>query len=67
MLGLIAIIVILCWIGSAFGTEACAIAMLIAIVGLFVLGCMGFREDRKAFYNWRDYWADGGPDRDRRR
>lgn len=67
MLGLIGIIVVLCWICNDFGTEAGAIAILVVLAGLFVLGCIVSHEDTKAWANWRRYWAEGGPERNRRR
>ena len=38
----------------------------IVVVAVLLLMCMAHndRQETKAYINFRDYWADGGPDRE---
>ena len=46
-----------------WGTFLIGAVIIVLVIGM----AAGDRKDVKAWYNMRDYWADGGPDRDRRR
>ena len=46
------------WLGAGIATA----------ILLFLMLCSAEeREDRKAYFNWRNYWANGGPNDMRRR
>lgn len=65
---IIAILIGVIWLaGKIFGGGGIIVA-LAAVVG-FVLVCLieNDRRNAEAWYNWRDYWAEGGPDRRGRR
>ena len=55
-------------IGAAISEGNWGTAVIAGII-LLVLIAMAAddRKSTKAWYNMRDYWADGGPDRRRRR
>ena len=67
------IIAILCFLFgvaaiSAAGNEnwgAMWVAIGIIVVVVFMKHCI--MQDAKAYGNWVDYWAEGGPEKDRRR
>lgn len=46
-----------------WGPFALAAVILLALIVLASVG----RRDSKAQINWMNYWADGGPDRKRRK
>ena len=50
-----------------FGETVGAVAVLIFVV-LFVIGLLAAsHKDNKAWYNRREYWANGGPEQYRNR
>ena len=55
-------------IGAALSEGEIAVVVF-AVIALVVLIAMAAddRKDTKAIFNFRDYWADGGDDRRRRR
>jgi len=42
-----------------WGTFAIGAVIAVVIIGMIA----GDRKDMRAFFNFRDYWADGGPRR----
>ena len=63
---LIVILAIVVVIPSVSNGEwgAAGLAVVIAVV-LLAMGASE-RKDARAWLNWRDYWADGGPERRRK-
>ena len=61
-IGLIAFVVLYC---TAANGEWLSFGIAVAIL-LFLMMCSSQeRKDTKAYFNCRDYWADGGPDKRR--
>ena len=46
-----------------WGPAVLGIVILLVLIGMSA----GERKTNRAWLNCRDYWAEGGPDRDRRR
>ena len=67
MLGLIALIAIVVWIGTSFGETAGVIAVAVAVLLLIIGFCSGWSRDTKAYHNRTSYWAMSGKDRARAR
>ncbi len=67
MLGLIALVAIVVWIGTTFGETAGVIAVAVAVLILIIAFCSGWSKDTKAYYNRTSYWAMNGKDRARAR
>ena len=67
MLGLIALVAIVVWLGTTFGETVGVIAVAVAVLLLIVAFCSGWSKDTKAYYNRTSYWAMSGKDRARAR
>ena len=63
MLGLIALVAIVVWLGTAFGETVGVIAVAVAVLLLIIAFCSGWSKDTKAYYNRTSYWAMSGKDR----
>ena len=63
MLGLIALVAIVVWLGTTFGETAGVIAVSAAVLLLIIAFCSGWSKDTKAYYNRTSYWAMNGKDR----
>ena len=59
MLGLIAVIGIVAYVCSRYGTEAGAVALIVAAVFLVWLGVSCERDAWRAHRNCVEYWRDG--------
>lgn len=67
MLMLIGMLGIVYLVGTRFGNEAGAVAVLVMAGILVVIFAVAWHQDSKAYGNWVDYWASGGPEGERRR
>lgn len=67
MLGLIALVAIVVWLGTTFGETVGVIAVAVAVLLLVIAFCSGWSKDTKAYYNRTSYWAMNGKDRARAR
>ena len=65
MLGLIALVAIVVWLGTTFGETVGVIAVAVAVLLLIIAFCGGWSKDTKAYYNRTSYWAMSGKDRAR--
>lgn len=63
MLGLIALVAIVVWLGTTFGETVGVIAVAVAVLLLIIAFCSGWSKDTKAYYNRTSYWAMSGKDR----
>ena len=64
LIGGIAVILL---IVTASNGEWGPFALTIVITLVLIAMASGDRKDSRAYMNFRDYWAEGGPDRERRR
>lgn len=55
------------WAGNTFGDWAGVLGVSLLAVLLIGLFCSAWGKDGRAYGNWVNYWAEGGPDRDGRR
>ncbi len=67
MLGLIALVAIVVWLGTTFGETVGVIAVAVAVLLLIIAFCSGWSKDTKAYYNRTSYWVMSGKDRARAR
>ena len=67
VIALIIIVLAVVVISASVADGKIEVALLFGgIAFLLLLMGAGERRDVKAHLNWRDYWADGGPDRHKR-
>lgn len=63
MIELLMLIGIVYWLGTTFGDDVGTIAISVLIVGLLIGLCRAGRSVNKAYGNFIDYWAEGGPNK----
>ena len=61
--GLCLIVLYIAGTNGEWGTFAVFAVILLIVILMAVAG----NVDARAHNNWHDYWAEGGPDRERRR
>lgn len=64
MLMLIGLICGVLWLWKTFGDHAGTLALGAVVVLLICMVCRAWGKESRAYGNWVDYWARGGPDRD---